>query len=406
MNTCKGFPAIMPMEKPTDRPLSAAMARMYDVWNPHEDRGNELFSNFKYSRVTGIGKQRGVSRRDPSKVVKVGDTYYVWYTRRQTEHEPVGPANCTDELPAYDWDMADVCYATSKDGFNWEERGIAVARTPKGEYGDRSATTPDILVVNNRYYLYFQSFTGKFDPAKGDYCDCSMAWADSPDGPWHRVDGPVVELGAEDEWDGKAIHDPYPLVYRGKVWLYYKGAPLYPSPDKIIRAQGVAIADSPEGPFEKSSLNPVLNSGHETCFWPWKEGIAALVSLDGAEKNTVQYAPDGLSFEVKSHVVMPPIAPGPFCPDAFADNGDGRGITWGLCHINSEGGDPLHYSFIARFDCALHRDVSRPQFKRNNIRFDEHTFFQRVTALDHKTRDEVTQDMARLDRETTHITIG
>ena len=38
----KPFPAVMPMEKP-DFPLSAAMARVYDEWNPHEDRGNELY---------------------------------------------------------------------------------------------------------------------------------------------------------------------------------------------------------------------------------------------------------------------------------------------------------------------------------------------------------------------------
>ena len=31
-----------------------------------------------------------VSRRDPSKVLKIGDTYYVWYTRRRTKYMPVG----------------------------------------------------------------------------------------------------------------------------------------------------------------------------------------------------------------------------------------------------------------------------------------------------------------------------
>ena len=30
--------------------------------------------------------------------------------------------------------------------------------------------------------------------------------------------------------------------------------------------------------------------------FPWKSGIAAIVSLDGAEKNTIQYAPDGINF--------------------------------------------------------------------------------------------------------------
>ena len=36
------FPARIPTEKP-DYPVSAAVARLYDQWNPHEDRGNELY---------------------------------------------------------------------------------------------------------------------------------------------------------------------------------------------------------------------------------------------------------------------------------------------------------------------------------------------------------------------------
>ena len=57
----KVFPAKLPLEKPTDRPLSAAMERMYDVWNPHEDRGNVFFSNsrlFTKARFTCITRGR------------------------------------------------------------------------------------------------------------------------------------------------------------------------------------------------------------------------------------------------------------------------------------------------------------------------------------------------------------
>lgn len=402
-----GFPAIVPLEKPTDRPLSLSMSRLYDVWNPHEDRGNELFSNFKYSRVTGIGREPGVSRRDPSTIVKVGDTYYVWYTKRQTESTPVGYEAQTDTLPAVDWDLADIWYATSRDGFDWQEQGIAVHRAPKGQYGDRSLATPSVLVYQGKYYLYYQTFTTRWE--RGDCVDVSMAWADSPDGPWQRIDRPVVHRGGPDDWDGCAIHDPFPLVYQGKIWLYYKGAPLEKSHLTIIRAQGVAIAERPEGPFVKSELNPVISSGHETCLFPYREGIAAIVSFDGPEKNTVQYAPDGLNFEVKSNIQVPPPAPGPFCPDLFADNGDGRGITWGLLHIpdipaySVEGWRPFSGTaccFIARFDCDLSRDIDRPEFKRNNLRFDEHTFFQRVMALPESWRDKILEDQVRLDRDT------
>jgi len=69
-----------------------------------------------------------VSRRDPSKVVRVGDTYYVWYTKRRTATPPRGAALGTDRVPSTDWDLAEVWYATSKDGFVWEERGVTVPR--------------------------------------------------------------------------------------------------------------------------------------------------------------------------------------------------------------------------------------------------------------------------------------
>ena len=90
------FPSRLPLEKPTDRPLSAAMQRVWDRWTPKQDIGNPFYTVFKYSPVTGIGRDESdlsVSRRDPSKVLKIGDTYYVWYTRRRTQHKPVGRFN-------------------------------------------------------------------------------------------------------------------------------------------------------------------------------------------------------------------------------------------------------------------------------------------------------------------------
>jgi hypothetical protein len=70
----KAFPAVMPEGKPTDRPLSASWSRMWDQWNPHEDRGNELFSNFRYTPIQGLSREPNVSRRDPSKVLTIDDS--------------------------------------------------------------------------------------------------------------------------------------------------------------------------------------------------------------------------------------------------------------------------------------------------------------------------------------------
>ena len=390
--TYKPFPAIPPEDKPTDVRLSAAMQRLYDCWSPPGDATNELYSNFRYSRVTGIGNEVNVSRRDPTTIINVDGTYYVWYTRRDNSIPPAGLEGQTDTIPAVDWDLADIWYATSQNGFDWIEQGVAVSRAPKGEYGDRSLSTPGILVYENKYYLYFQSFTKLWEPH--DCVTVGMAWSDSPDGPWHRHDQPVISRGGPDDWDGCATHDPHPIVFNDKILIYYKGSPVDKSERAFLRAQGVAIADKPTGPFIKSEFNPITNSGHETCLFPFRDGIASIISLDGPEKNTIQFSQDGINFEVKSHIVMPPVAPGAFAHDMFADNGDGRGITWGLCHIRTRSLEVPHERnevrcFLARFDCDLSLDLSRPELKGSNLRFTE------ATHLDTEARMELSADEKR-----------
>jgi len=274
--TGKAFPAKLPPAKPTDCKLSAAMERLYDVWNPHEDRGNEFYSNFKYSRLEGFSREPNVSRGGPTKVLRINGTYYVWYTCRRTEAPPSGPQKATDVIPSKDWDLADIWYATSKDGFLWEEQGPAVRRPAKGQFGWRSNCTPDILICKGKYYLYYQAYSEVIQG--GDSCPVTMAEADSPNGPWRALGRPVLEPGAPEDWDCACIHDPFLLIYGGKIYLYYKGSPgKRRGGDNVIRAQGVATAEHPAGPFEKSPLNPVLNSGHETCLWPYNTGIVALV---------------------------------------------------------------------------------------------------------------------------------
>jgi hypothetical protein len=82
--------------------------------------------------------------------------------------------------------------------------------------------------------------------ARREAASSSIAVADSADGPWRPLGRPVLEPSAAGAWDGACIHGPFPLVYRGKIYLYYKGQPQKPfDEDTMIRAQGEAIADHP-----------------------------------------------------------------------------------------------------------------------------------------------------------------
>ena len=123
-------------QKPTNRPLSAAQARLYGKWGIYQDSTSEFYTSFKYSRISGIGKETGVTRRDPTTVLRINGVYYVWYTRRKTDndrdHSNKPPQReQTWDTPVFDWDLAEIWYATSEDGFNWREQGVAVKRGPQ-----------------------------------------------------------------------------------------------------------------------------------------------------------------------------------------------------------------------------------------------------------------------------------
>lgn len=382
------FPFVLPKEKP-DMPLSAAMQRNYDAYLAPRTQHNELYTQFRYTPLEGLDYHDAdgtVTRRDPSKVIRENDKYYVWYTKRDTPTPPRGARRSTDTIPSSDWDLCDIYYATSEDGFTWEEQGVAVPRPAKPQPGWRSVSTTDILKWRGKYYLYYQAFleaSGK----RGDDCPVAVSYADSPDGPWTPHDEIVIPNGPQGAWDQYSIHDPYPLVYRDKIYLYYKSD--FDGDPQLVRMQGLAIADDPLGPFTKHPLNPVVNSGHETTMFPFGTGIAALVIRDGTEHNTIQYAEDGVNFEIASIVSLMPDAAGPYVPDAFTNTRDGRGITWGLSHFTGAGSHGKRHSILTRFDCDLSRDLNDPELKRAHNHYPPEFYFQH--SLSAKQRERIAE---------------
>lgn len=379
-NKGKVFPHTMPKEKP-NIPLSAAMQRMFEYMAPRA-QDNELYTTFKYTKIEGFDYHGGdgtISRRDPSRPIKVNGKYYMWYTKRDTKIPPIGVENAskvTDEIPSTDWDLCDIWYATSNDGFTWKEQGVAVHRPKKPNLGWRSVATPDILVWEGKYYLYFQAFN---EPSglNGDWCGISMAYADFPEGPWRHSGKLSFPLGQKGAWDQDHAQDPHPIVYNGKIYMYYK-ATYNKWPEKrdlYAVAHGVVIADNPFGPFTRHPLNPIMNTGHETCYFPFKSGVATLAIRDGNERETMQYAEDGVNFKVESIVSMAPTAAGMYCPDAFTNTKDGRGVTWGLSHFIGIGEKNKKYSIITRFDCDLSQDCNDKQFKQTTIFLSPETYY-------------------------------
>ena len=115
---------------------------------------------------------------------------------------------------------------------------------------------------------------------------------------------------------------------------------------------GLAIADTPEGPYVKHTANPIVQGGHEVLVWPYGKGVFALINIgpEGIRK-TLRYAEDGIVFQKIQDLDAVPTGPGAYRPEAFTDSGAGTMIDWGV-HIGKEAG---FFPFLEHFDCDWQR---------------------------------------------------
>jgi len=322
--------------------------------------GNEWFGEFRVSDLKGdLAYEEGIIRRDPSAIIQHDGKYYVWYSRG------VGPtqgfAGDIEKEKVFPWDRCDIWYATSKDGWTWKEEGEAVPRGEKGEYDDRSVFTTEILEHKGKYYLVYQTVKSPYYVRVKN--QVGLAWADSPDGPWTKSKEPILSpadngiwKGDEDnrhnvikkgDFDSHKVHDPCLVVFNDKFYLYYKGEQMGEEitfGGRQIR-HGVAIADNPLGPYVKSPYNPISNSGHEICVWPYNGGISSLITTDGPEKNTIQWSPDGINFEIKSVIKGAPHAIG-LNRSLDSEKEPLAALEWGLTHEYKNS----NYQYIRRFE--------------------------------------------------------
>jgi hypothetical protein len=169
-----------------------------------------------------------------------------------------------------------------------------------------------------------------------------LAVADSPDGPWEKIDvNPVLRPSDEaEDFDSMRVDDAALMVRDGRYWLYYKGRQIDHSPGQT--KMGVAIAERPEGPYRKHSAGP-LHPGHEVLVWPHGEGVASMATAAGPRR--IYFAADGIHFAPRNPIANAPHAPGAYRADGFRATEKGQGLTWGISHA-AQSGD-LH---LLRFD--------------------------------------------------------
>ena len=290
-----------------------------------------------YSPVQGIGIEKRVMRRDPSDIIKVGDLYYLWYTKGKISS-------------GYD---STVWYATSPDGHTWTEKGECIPRGPVDSWDEQSAFTPNILVAEGKYWLFYTGVPQPFVNKGPNTTKTAMGMAvsDSPDGPWKKLSSNPVLKTSENPYsfDSLRIDDACLIVRGGKYWFYFKGRQVGKSPAQT--KMGVAFSDKPEGPYVKYENNPVIQGNHEVLVWPQGTGVAAMIGTTGPKSITrsILYAEDGLHFTKTHSIINVPTAAGAYRPEAFTDSGTGMQIEWGV-HIGKRKG---FLPFIERFDLIV-----------------------------------------------------
>ena len=291
------------------------------------------FGGFSYRPA--LPYEAGVSRRDPSPVVRAGGRYHVWYSRS------------THDASGY---RATIWHATSADGLRWEERGEALGRGRQGAFDEHAVFTPTVMLAEGRWWLFYTAVPEPFDNAGGGPAGTGTrigaVSAAAPDGPWERVGAdPVLEPGTDAEcFDSHRVDDSCLVRLRGEYRLYYKGRQRGLAPNQT--RMGLAIASRPEGPYTRYQGNPVLDSGHEVCVWPHGPGLGCIVAPCGPQGSTLQYSDDGLRFR-RVRAIEAPRAPGPCREDRWQE-GNGPGISWGLCQNTA-----TPWPCLLRFDTDL-----------------------------------------------------
>jgi len=351
-----------------DYNLVGSGARFFDPDPPlpggaREYREEQLQPTEVYTRLSTSGTavrfrhkdailhEPGVTRRDPSDVIRVGDTYYVWYTKvtRSNEGYPSGH-------------NGSVWYAASPDGHRWEEKGRCVVPGSDRAWDSRGVFTPNILAFDGKYFLYYTAVAKPFDNSwsKGiSPTAIGVAISDSPEGPWKKYRAnPLLEAALEkpNMFDSLRVDDASLILREGEIWMYYKGRSRAHGPTGPTKTQmGLAVAANPTGPFVKHEANP-LHNGHEVLVWPQGYGIGSMSTAAGPRQ--IYYAFDGLQFTERNRLVEPPDAPGIFREDDFRNNLIAPVPEWGIGHARAEGD-----LFLVRSDFVYGQNRARAEEK-------------------------------------------
>ena len=260
-------------------------------------------------------------RHDPSNIIRFEERYWMFYTVNVDDHREVT-----------------VHAASSPDGYDWDDHGLALGPGIPGAWDESGVIAPYVAPHDGKFYLFYTGFRS------GDLAtrDLGVAVSAHPLGPWTRWgENPVLRRNPDPEaWDSGMLGDSNVIYREGRWWLYFKSRRDHET--NLQTRIGVATATHVTGPFEKHEDNPLF-AGHAFSAWVHRDGVAALC---GVVSPSVLWSADGLHF--KEAGTMPNYSTGFYCPENFSNGINRRGVTWGVDCYRVDGRRGLH-----RFDCTM-----------------------------------------------------
>ena len=118
----------------------------------------------------------------------------------------------------------------------------------------------DVIKIGDQYYMFYSRWPKQTDMAGWlSHSEIALATSPTADGPF-TFQKTVLKGANNDLWDGGMVHSPQVLEFQDKYYLYYTGVPQAPENLegsearqylKDYRRLGVAVADTPEGPWQR-----------------------------------------------------------------------------------------------------------------------------------------------------------
>jgi hypothetical protein len=307
------------------------------------------------------GKEQSIVRLDASSIRLIDGVYYMWYTfcvledrfftdEAKERDRQAGKIWFTEQWEHY-WlrpNNTKLFCATSTDGVNWEEKGQVMPDAQDADFWGPGKHGPEVFIENGKCHMYF-TFHMQFEydrPGTDMYSNRKHIGLAVSDSPL----GPFEYVGDKPVVATSEDPDDHDSMLIDDAVVVKHGGKylLYvkgASSMQSKRAIGVYIADSPEGPFKRYENNPIF-VGHTGCVWNYMGGVAA-ISDQKPDDICFRFSYDGLNFSRGADIDS--ISDPGIC-NVKGDPADGEFPKWG---ISQDYGIKGVYSYLKRFNIKL-----------------------------------------------------